>query len=335
MNNETMMLLERHFDAAFAAPDGIKKLRELILTLAMQGKLVPQDPNDEPASELLKAMEVEKQKLVKAGIIKNSISLTKIKPDDLPYESPKGWEWVSLGEITTKIGSGSTPRGGKNAYAESGIPFLRSQNIWNDGLRLNDVAFISIETNEKMSGTKVASRDILLNITGASLGRCAIVPPDFEGANVSQHVTIIRLIDHRLSKYIHLLLLSPYCQNLIWSRQVGVSREGLSKKVLEQFEILLPPLEEQKRIVAEIDRLMARCDELEKLRADRSQKLLTVHTAALDKLLKAKKAATSAPLGTSSPKTSANSTPSKKTSPNYAKPSSNSPSWANWYPRPQ
>jgi type I restriction enzyme, S subunit len=288
MNNETMMLLERHFDAAFAAPDGIKKLRELILTLAMQGKLVPQDPNDEPASELLKKMTLEKQQLAKEGAIKDSVSFLSIRSENTPYETPAGWVWVCLGQIAAKIGSGSTPRGGKNVYVESGIPFLRSQNVWNDGLRLNDVAFISSETNEKMHGTKVASGDILLNITGASLGRCAIVPSDFEGANVSQHVTIIRLIDHRLRKYIHLLLLSPYCQNLIWSRQVGVSREGLSKKVLEQFEILLPPLAEQKRIVAEIDRLMARCDELEKLRADRSQKLLTVHTAALDNLLKAK-----------------------------------------------
>ena len=89
-----MELLEKHFDMAFAAPDGIKKLRELILTLAMQGKLVPQDPNDQPASELLKEIEAEKQRLMKEGKIKKPKQLPEIKPEEVPYQLPEGWEWV-------------------------------------------------------------------------------------------------------------------------------------------------------------------------------------------------------------------------------------------------
>jgi type I restriction enzyme, S subunit len=92
MNNETMMLLDKHFDVAFAAPDGIKKLRELIL--AMQGKLVPQDPNDEPASELLKSIELEKQRLVKEEKIKKPKPLPEIEHDKVPYQIPDNWEWV-------------------------------------------------------------------------------------------------------------------------------------------------------------------------------------------------------------------------------------------------
>lgn len=99
MGSTAARLLERYFDAAFAAPDGIKKLRELILTLAMQGRLVPQDPNDLPASELLKEIEVEKQRLVKEGKIKAAKPLPAIKPDEVPYKLPQGWEWVRLGDI--------------------------------------------------------------------------------------------------------------------------------------------------------------------------------------------------------------------------------------------
>ena len=95
--SDAMQLLEKHFDTAFAAPDGIKKLRELILTLAMQGKLVPQDPNDQPASELLKEIEAEKKRLVKEGKIKAQNPLPEIKPEEVPYELPKGWEWVRFG----------------------------------------------------------------------------------------------------------------------------------------------------------------------------------------------------------------------------------------------
>jgi type I restriction enzyme, S subunit len=288
MNNETITLLEKHFDVAFAAPDGIKKLRELILMLAMQGKLVPQDPNDQPASELLKEIEAEKKRLVKDGKIKPSKPLLEIRSEELPYELPMSWEWMTLEKLASKIGSGSTPRGGKEVYEIEGIPFLRSQNIWDDGLRLDDVAFISEDTHGKMNATKVIPMDILLNITGASIGRCAIIPDNFGEANVSQHVTIIRCINPEIRRFIHFVLLSPFGQSMIWTRQVGMSREGLSKKVLDQFQIPLPPLAEQRRIVAKIDELMARCDELEKLRGDRHYSLTTVHTAALNRLLMAK-----------------------------------------------
>ena len=108
MNHETMRLLEQQFDTAFAAPDGIQKLRELILTLAMQGKLVPQDPNDEPASELLKAIDLEKQRLVKEGKIKQSRPSPKIKSEEILYVLLKEWEWVRLEDVSTRIHYGYT-----------------------------------------------------------------------------------------------------------------------------------------------------------------------------------------------------------------------------------
>ena len=98
---KTVDLLDKYFETAFAAPDGIKGLRELILTLAMQGKLVPQDPKDRPASELLKEIEAEKKRLIKEEKIKKSKPLPEIKPNEIPYDLPKSWEWLRLGEIVS------------------------------------------------------------------------------------------------------------------------------------------------------------------------------------------------------------------------------------------
>lgn len=242
---------------------GIKKLRELILELAVRGKLVPQDPNDEPASELLKRIAAEKAELVKQEKIKKQKPLPEISEDEKPFELPEGWDVIRLGEITTKIGSGSTPRGGQSTYISSGIPFLRSQNIWNDQLKLDDVVFISSDVHSQMDNSQVKDLDILLNITGASLGRCTIFPKNAGEANVNQHVTIIRLIEREMIPFLHLAIISPIIQKLIWGRQVGMAIEGLSKKTLELFEIPVPPLLEQSRIVRKAYNLMSLCDQLE------------------------------------------------------------------------
>ena len=240
-------------------------LPKSILQAAVQGKLVPQNLHDEPVSELLKRIQTEKARLTKDGKIKKEKSLPPIAEDEIPYDLPNGWEWCRLGDICTKIGSGSTPRGGKDAYTRTGIPFLRSQNVRDEGLDMGNVAFIPTAVHAKMSGTYVFPKDILLNITGGSLGRCALVPDDFQQANVSQHVTIIRLCDPSLRRFIHFMLLSPYCQEMIWSRQIGMAREGLSKRTLEMFEIPLPPIAEQQRIVAKIDELMTLCEQIKNI----------------------------------------------------------------------
>ena len=175
---------------------------------------------------------------------------------------PEHWCWMRMGEVTAKIGSGSTPRGGSKVYAREGVPFLRSQNIWNDGIRLDDVVYIPEEVHAKMRGTQVQAFDVLLNITGASLGRCTVVPEGFTEANVSQHVTIIRPLRKEMCWFIHIFLLSPRGQSMIWERQVGMAREGLSKKILEQFEIPLPPLGEQSRIDEKVRYLLTLCGQL-------------------------------------------------------------------------
>ena len=255
--------LIEHFDLLATAPGGVARLRELILTLAVQGKLVPQDPSDEPASVLLQKIRAEKDRLIAEGKIKRDKPLAPIEDEEKPFGLPAGWECVRLNTLLQKIGAGSTPLGGKEVYVTSGVKFLRSQNVWNDGLRLAGVAFIRPETHAKMSGTVVVADDLLFNITGASIGRSAVVPSDFDEANVSQHVTIVRPVLPAINAFLHKVLVSQHVQQAVMAAQVGVSREGLSIAKLGNFLIPVPPLLEQSRIVARVEGLMHLCDALE------------------------------------------------------------------------
>ncbi|MCL4739569.1 MAG: restriction endonuclease subunit S [Burkholderiaceae bacterium] len=270
--------LARQFDVLAGAPGGVARLRELILTLAIQGKLVPQDADDEPAAAILDRVKAEKERLVREGKARGAKALPPIEAEDKPYELPPGWQWVRLGELLSKIGAGSTPLGGKDVYVTSGVKFLRSQNVWNDGLKLEGVAFITSSMHERMAGTVVLAGDLLFNITGASIGRCAVVPKEFDEGNVSQHVTIIRPVLTALNKYLHKVLISRHVQQTVMDVQVGVSREGLSVAKLSAFLIPLPPLAEQARIVARVDELMRLCDALEakgRLEAEQHARLLS------------------------------------------------------------
>ncbi len=255
--------LRDNFDLLYDTPDTVGKLRQAILQLAVQGKLVPQDRNDEPASIYLSNIRAQKARLTADGKLKKEKNLSTLNEDEFGFNVPSGWCLVRLADITQKLGAGSTPLGGKSVYTSTGVKFIRSQNVWNSGLRLNDVAFIPNAIHQKMSGTHIERGDILLNITGASIGRSAVVPDDFDEGNVSQHVAIVRLVDKALRGYIHLCLISPYIQTLIMSVQVGISREGLSMARLQEFVIPLPPLAEQCRIVAKVEQLMALCAEIE------------------------------------------------------------------------
>jgi type I restriction enzyme S subunit len=237
--------------------DHVRQLRKTILNLAVRGKLVPQDSNDEPASELLKEIAKEKARL---GLKNVTLPL---EPDEVPFDLPIGWSWSRIGEICSKTGSGSTPRGGKEVYKPSGVAFLRSQNVYDDGLRLDDVAYIDPATHDRMSGTQVKPGDLLLNITGGSMGRCCLVPSNFNEANISQHVAIIRVGVAGLEKFLHQLILSPYFQAFIFDEQTGAGRGGLPKNRMDLIAVALPPLAEQHRIAAKVDELMSLCDRLE------------------------------------------------------------------------
>jgi type I restriction enzyme, S subunit len=502
MNEQTAQLLEQHFDTAFSAPNGIKKLRELILTLAMQGKLLAQDPSDKPASQLLKEIEGEKNRLMGAGQIKAPNVLPLVAETERPISLPASWAWVRLGEIgtinprntiddsklagfvsmqmisegyaekhqfeerkwgnikkgythfadgdvgmakitpcfenakscvfaglpsgigagttelhvfrnsykviasrfllyylknpsyiaaalpnmtgsagqkrvptpyfihkrialpplteqnrivakidqlmarcdaledlrnkrdekrlathaaalsqlldttsndsagdawnfisqhfgdlyavkenvaelrrailqlavqgklvehsehqskwelrplkdlTIKIGSGSTPSGGKESYQEKGVPLIRSMNIHFGRFIHKGLVFLSETQAEKLKNVSVQPNDVLLNITGASIGRVALAPHEMTGARVNQHVCIIRPTKEIIPQYLETFLASPIVQKMINDIQVGATREALTKSMIELFEIPLPPVDEQYRIVHRIDQCL-------------------------------------------------------------------------------
>ena len=256
-----------------------KQLKQRILDLAIRGKLVPQDPNDEPASVLLERIRAEKEQLIAQGKLKKSKTKTSDKPhyENVPFEIPDSWEWVTLDFVCSKIGSGSTPKGSN--YSESGIPFFRSQNVYNDGLVFEDIKYISEQVHQSMIGTEVKANDLLLNITGGSLGRCAIVPLNFTQGNVSQHVCIVRPIVV-LSQYIHAFILSAFFAKTM--KITGSGREGLPKYNLEKMIFPLPPLAEQQRIVAEVEKWFALIDELEVNKEDLKEYIKQVKSKVLD-----------------------------------------------------
>jgi type I restriction enzyme S subunit len=170
---------------------------------------------------------------------------------------PTHWEVRRLKYVTTKIGSGKTPRGGADAYVTSGVLFLRSQNVQFSGLQLDDVAFIDDRTDAEMAATRATYDDVLLNITGASLGRCCLVVDSrVQRANVSQHVCIIRPAKSKiLPAFLNAVIASEAVQTQIFAGEVGVSREGLSFQDVGVLRLPLPKLSEQQQIIAEISKL--------------------------------------------------------------------------------
>ena len=175
-------------------------------------------------------------------------------------EIPGHWGCVRLKYITSKIGSGSTPTGGADVYQDHGVIFLRSQNIYNYGLELVDVAYISEDIHQEMKGTHVHSGDILYNITGGSIGRCCLAPESLGEANVNQHVSIVRPRNVE-NKFLLYSLQSEYCQTQMRFLQTGGNREGLSATAFKLFNVALPPLSEQRSIVSFLDTKCGKIDE--------------------------------------------------------------------------
>ncbi len=167
---------------------------------------------------------------------------------------PEHWELKKIKHVTSKIGSGVTPSGGGATYLDEGIPLLRSQNIHFDRIDLNDVARISEKVHHSMSNSKVRKNDVLLNITGGSIGRCYFVETSDE-MNVNQHVCILRPKKNITSIFLNAVLASEVGQGQIWYFQQGGGREGLNFQALKNFDIALPPIGEQILISKKVEEI--------------------------------------------------------------------------------
>ncbi|SPZ54331.1 EcoKI restriction-modification system protein HsdS [Serratia quinivorans] len=236
---------------------GIKKLRELILELAVRGKLVPQDPNDEPASELLKCIAVEKAELVKQGKIKKQKPLPEISKEEKPFELPEGWEWVRLAEaFDVRDGTHDTPK-----YQMSGYPLVTSKNLSSGRLDLSDIKYIGEEDHKKINERSFVERNDVLFAMIGSIGNPVIVDVDeeFSIKNVA------------LFKYYKKELAQPeFLKNVLESLSLKLKNSSsggvqpfVSLGALRNIVIALSPLQEQRRIIAKLSEFISLCDQLE------------------------------------------------------------------------
>ena len=177
-------------------------------------------------------------------------------------EVPEHWEVERIGYLSTKIGSGKTPSGGAETYADEGIVFIRSQNVYDEGLFLDDVVYITAETDEQLSASRVCEGDILLNITGASIGRTCLLPTGLPKANVNQHVCIVRLKDTAMRHFVALAMKSVLVKEQIDAAQTGAAREGLNFAQISKIVVPIPSPSEQATIAEFLDRETGKIDEL-------------------------------------------------------------------------
>lgn len=231
------------------AREGFEKRKSAVLEMAFRGELTPKC--------------IYKQEISEAD--KKQLSSDFIN-FDIPYEISNRWQWVRFNECCTYLGSGSTPKGGREIYQTDGIPFIRSQNVLHGEMDLGEIVYISKEIHEKMKRTKVYPGDTLLNITGASIGRSAMVKQDdIEEANVNQHVCIFRFKNYILDRYPSYWFNSPIFQDIISKQQIGVTREALNFKQLRGMWIPIPPVKEQKEIINILDKLLEEESKIEEL----------------------------------------------------------------------
>lgn len=274
MNNATCDLLEQHFDTAFAAPGGIKKLRELILTLAMQGKLVPQDPNDPPASQLLKEIEAERNRLVKEENLRTSAE-EHISSEEY-LGQPNGWEYCRLGNLARFIDyRGKTPK-----KVNSGIPLITAKNVRFGFINRDPYEYISEDEYETWMTRGFPKVGDLLFTTEAPLGNIAVIDIK-ERFALAQRVICLQLHKSDMAPYLKYLFMSLPMQSQLLANATGMTATGIKSTRLKEIPIPIPPVPEQHRIVAKIDQLMALCDTLDQQIAAATNKQIELLNAVM------------------------------------------------------
>jgi len=235
----------------------ISKLRQSILQEAVQGKLVPQDPNDEPASVLLERIKEEKERLIKEGKIKKEKPLPPISEDEIPYELPEGWEWVRLGEIG-ETHTGTTPSTKHPEYFNGEIPFIKPADITDKGINYNNESLTLLGVNK---GRLIPKDSVMMVCIGGSIGKCYYTDRD---CSCNQQINAITAYGNMHGKFLYYFLSSPYFYKQVLARATGSATPIINKNKWSNILFPLPPLSEQKRIVEKVDQLMDLCDELEK-----------------------------------------------------------------------
>ena len=277
MNPETFF---DKFGLLADTPNGVQKLRKLILQLAVQGKLVPQDSDDEPAAVLLDKIRAEKERLVKERKIRKSKPLPPVEIDEIRFEIPESWEWIRLNQIGD-WGAGATPNRAKSEYYGGSIKWLKSGEL-NDGYVSESYEKITESALKDCSLRVNKCGDVLMAMYGATIGKVAILEVE---ATTNQAVCACTCFAGFYNRYLFLLLKS-YRQHFS-NQGAGGAQPNISRIKIINTVAPLPPLEEQRRIVTKVDQLMVLCDELEGRQQKKQEARLRLNSAALDKLLTA------------------------------------------------
>ncbi len=257
---KNLELVFSNFDKVIRSKEDIKDIRNLILSLAIKGKLVEQNPEDEPASELFTRIKEEKERLIKEKVIKKEKELAKLEKDEIPFEIPKSWEWVRLGEILNLLTDGAhkTPK-----YVENGVPFLSVKNMSNGKLNFDDVKYITQEEHIELSKRcNVEYGDLLLTKVGTT--GIPVIVDTYREFNIFVSVALLKFNKNCIDvKFLRLLLQSPFVYNQSQENTKGVGNKNWVLKDISNTKIILPPLAEQQRIVERVEKLMSICDMLE------------------------------------------------------------------------
>ncbi|AKL13823.1 TPA: restriction endonuclease subunit S [Kluyvera intermedia] len=260
---ENWARISKHFDTLFTTEASIDALKQTILQLAVMGKLVPQDPNDEPASELLNRIAQEKTQLVKDGKMKKQKPLPPISDEEKPFELPSGWQWCKFGLISEFInGDRGSNYPNKNEYVVHGIPWINTGHIEKNGtLSITDMNFITEKKFNELRSGKIQSGDLVYCLRGATFGKTAFVKP-YESGAIASSLMIIRPFIREMGEHIYNYLISPFGRSQIFRFDNGSAQPNLSANSVMLYAFACPPLQEQFRIHKKITELFHICDNL-------------------------------------------------------------------------
>ena len=260
--NQSWTRIAAHFDTLFTTEHSIDQLKQTVLQLAVMGKLVPQNPNDEPASVLLEKIAAEKEQLIKDKKIKKQKPLPAISDDEKPFELPSGWKWVRFASLSNEIATG--PFGSmihKRDYINGGVPLINPSHMINSAI----IEDMSISVNKlkakELSSYKLYENDIVMARRG-EMGRCALVTKREEHWLCGTGSFVLRFNNDLSREYILLTFKTQWIKDYLGGNSIGTTMTNLNHGILNKLPLLLPPLAEQHRIVKKVDALMTLCDQL-------------------------------------------------------------------------
>ena len=261
---ELLPLIDRYEKAWGRLEDFSKRfpgdMQKSILQMAIQGKLVEQRPEEGTGEELYKQIQAEKQALIKAGKIKKQKSLPEIAEDEIPFEIPESWKWIRLGNVASVLGGKRIPAGRQLTQENTGHIYIRVSDMKNDSVSTEHLMYVPNDIYPSISRYVIKKEDLYITVAG-TIGHVGMIPPELDGANLTENADrlVFQVIDQA---WLLQCLKSTVVQSQIADATTKVGQPKLAIKRIQETAIPLPPLAEQKRIVARLEELLPLCERL-------------------------------------------------------------------------